>query len=380
MPKDIHGLKGSCLVIPCSFSYTSYPPKDPRRVVWYQYVSKGYPLVYDPRYPDDVIGKFRGKTDLYGNSSWDCSLLIKNLEPSHHGEKLYAWIDPENVGYRTYRFYDVTSTILVQASPQLPSIKIFGGERTGDAITVECSTFHTCPYSEPNITLNGIEGSDQIHNEHIKDGLWKNTLTCTGVVKTEHSTIECSVTHYGDITVTGTKDKNAKCVHHNISIEPELADVTEGVTKNFTCSIYHSCQNENPNITWNYENMQVTEWNKTLSGLDQITYSNIIFLGAKEDHGKKLICTAKFPGRDITTSVVLNVQTDPVLTGLKTIGLYILTPSLVFLLACILAVVIIHKKRQRSKDASTESGKKAFSKPRMPSPKRYSNFEPHISL
>ncbi len=31
----------------------------------------------------------------------------------------------------------------------------------------------------------------------------------------------------------------------------------------------------------------------------------------------------------------------------------------------------------RSRDASTESGKKAFSKPRMPSPKRYSNFEPH---
>ncbi len=99
-------------------------------------------------------------------------------------------------------------------------------------------------------------------------------------------------------------------VHHNISITPELADVTEGVAKNFTCTIYHSCQNENPNITWNYENMPVTEWNKTLSGLDQIAYSNIIFLGAKEDHGKKLICTAKVSGRDITAFVVLNVQSE----------------------------------------------------------------------
>ncbi len=114
MPKDIHGLKGSCLVIPCSFSYTSNPPKDPSRVVWYQWVSKGYPLVYDPWYPNDVIEKFRGNTYLYGNSSWDCSLLINNLESSHHGEKLYAWIDPENIGYRTYKFYDVTSTILVK--------------------------------------------------------------------------------------------------------------------------------------------------------------------------------------------------------------------------------------------------------------------------
>ncbi len=82
--------------------------------MWYQWVSKGYPLVYDPWYPNNVIGKFRGKTDLYVNSSWDCSLLIKNLEPSHHEEKLYAWIDPENVGYRTYKFYDVVSKILVE--------------------------------------------------------------------------------------------------------------------------------------------------------------------------------------------------------------------------------------------------------------------------
>ncbi|XP_016118274.1 sialoadhesin-like, partial [Sinocyclocheilus grahami] len=443
MPKEIHGLKGSCLVIPCSFSYTSNPPTNPLRVVWYQWVSKGYPLVYDPLHPSDVIEKFKGKTNLYRKSG-DCSLLITGLELSHHGEKIYAWIDPENVGWRTYKFYDVTSTVLVDASPQLPSISISGGERTGDAITVECSTSHTCPYRKQTITLNGIEGSDKIVNDSIKDGPWKITLTRTGVVKAENSTIKCSVTHYGGITVTDTKNTSAqcahhkitiepeladvtegvaknficsvyhscqkehptitwnyenmqvtersktlsgltrvtysnitflgvkedhekklicianfsggnittsvvlrvKCVHHNITIEPELADVTEGVAKNFICSVYHSCQKENPNITWNYENMQVTEWSKTLSGLNWVIYSNITFLGAKVDHEKKLICTAKFSGRDIMASVVLNVQSDPVLSGLETIGLYILTPSLVFFLVCILAGVIIYKKRQ----------------------------------
>ncbi|RXN37820.1 sialoadhesin-like isoform X2 [Labeo rohita] len=309
MPKDIHGLKGSCLVIPCSFNYTAYPPANPRRVVWYQWVSSGYPLVYDPRSPNDVIKKFRGKTDLYGDpSSRDCSLLIKNLELSHNGEKIYAWIDPENVGWRTYKFYDVTSTIQVDASPQQPSINLYGGERTGDNITVACSTFHTCPYSKPNITLNGIEGSDTIKDESFKDGLWQTTLTRTGVIKAENSTIECSATHHGGITVTATKNKSAQCVHHKIMIEPELGDVTEGVAKNFICSVYHSCQNENPTITWNYENMQDTKGNKKLSSLNQVTYSNITFLGANKDDGKKLICTANFSGGTITTSVVLHVQ------------------------------------------------------------------------
>ncbi|XP_051720085.1 uncharacterized protein LOC127496289 isoform X1 [Ctenopharyngodon idella] len=309
MPKSIRGLQDSCLVIPCSFSYSSYPPKNPRRVVWYQWVSKGYPLVYDPWYPNEVIDKFRWKTDLYGNpSNWDCSLLITNLEQSHHGEKLYAWIDPENVGWRTYAFYDVTSTIHVDNHPELPDINIYGGDKIGDTITVACSTLHSCPYSKPNIILNGIEGCDKINSKHIKDSLWKITRTCTSVVKAERLTIMCSVTHHGGITVTATKVKSAHCVHQKITIEPELTDFKEGVAKNFVCSVYHSCQKETPTITWNYKNMQVLTGSKTLSGLGRITYSSITFLGSKQDHGKKLICTAKFSGGKTETSVVLQVQ------------------------------------------------------------------------
>ncbi|KAL0174939.1 hypothetical protein M9458_030907, partial [Cirrhinus mrigala] len=50
-------------------------------------------------------------------------------------------------------------------------ISVYGGEKMGDTITVECSTFHTCPYSKPTITLKGIEGSDKTKDESIKDGL-----------------------------------------------------------------------------------------------------------------------------------------------------------------------------------------------------------------
>ncbi|XP_051720124.1 uncharacterized protein LOC127496296 isoform X5 [Ctenopharyngodon idella] len=321
MPKGIRGLRGSCLVIPCSFSYSSYPPENPRRVVWYQWVSKGYPLVYDPWYPNDVIDKFRWKTSLYGNpSNWDCSLLITNLEQSHDGEKLYTWIDPENVGWRTYKFYDVTSTIHVDNHPELPDINIYGGDKIGDTITVACSTLHSCPYSKPNIILNGIEGCDKINSKHIKDGLWKITRTCTSVVKAERLTIMCSVTHHGGITVTATKVKSAHCVHQKITIEPELTDFKEGVAKNFVCSVYHSCQKETPTITWNYENMQVLTGSKTLSGLGRITYSSITFLGSKQDHGKKLICTAKFSGGNTETSVVLHVQHQVTYSSITFLG------------------------------------------------------------
>nr|XP_055053804.1 sialoadhesin-like [Misgurnus anguillicaudatus] len=456
MPSEIHGLNGSCLVIPCSYSYTSNPPTNPRRVVWYQYVLSGYPLVYDPLNPDKVIDKFRGKTDIYNttNSDRNCSLLIKSLNPSHNGEKLYAWIDRENIGTSTYKFYDVTSTIIVDTNPQQPIINISGGLKTGDSITVACYTIHTCPYRKPNIVLKGIEGSDQIDDVHMKNGQWKITLTRTGVVKAERSDIECTVTHHGGITTRATKSQSAKCVYYSITIEPkQAADITEGIGMNFTCSVHHSCQTNPPILSWNYENMPVNDGKKQLTGFELATFSTITFFGATKDDGKKLICTANISGQNITASVDLHVQrvyynitiepklaadiiegvdmnftctvhhscqTNPMilswnyenmsvnydtkqLTGLEwatfstitflwtkkddgkklictaniseqkitasvdlhvqrenkpdvmtfdmmTIGLYILAPSLVFLLICIFAGVIIYKKCNRSND------------------------------
>ncbi|XP_065136647.1 uncharacterized protein [Paramisgurnus dabryanus] len=235
MPKEIHGLSGSCLVIPCSYSYTSYPPTYTRRVVWYQWVSSGYPIVCDPLYPDYVIDEFKGKTYIYRptNSDWDCSLLIKSVDPSHNEEKLYAWIDPENIGWRTYEFYDVTSTIFVDTDPRQPTINIYGGATTGDSITVACFTYHTCPYSKPNIILKGIEGSDKIDDFHIENGLWKIALTRTGVVKDEQSDIECTVTHHGGITTRATKTMNIKATKSTtaVSISQNGTDVMTFDTK-----------------------------------------------------------------------------------------------------------------------------------------------------
>ncbi|XP_056613437.1 uncharacterized protein LOC130429093 [Triplophysa dalaica] len=224
MPKEIHGLKGSCLVIPCSFSYTSYPPTNPNRVVWYQWVSEGYPLVYDPEHPSDVIDKFKGNTFLFGDpKKRECSLLIINLDQSHHGEKLYAWIDPESVRNSTYRFFDVTSTILVDTYPKPPTINIYGGERIGDDMIMACHTYHSCPYSKPKIILNGIERSNQTTTDHIEDGLWKITLTRRGVVKAESSDIECIVTHYGGIRARATKNKSS-AYYETRMVDPEIKD------------------------------------------------------------------------------------------------------------------------------------------------------------
>lgn len=110
VPSNIKALLGSCVTIPCSFDYYGSPPRNPNRVVWYQYVNRGYPLVYDSWDKNHVIDKFRGKTFRVTGGK-DCSLTISPVTWYHHREKIYPWVDPENVGSSTYRFYDKTVTI-----------------------------------------------------------------------------------------------------------------------------------------------------------------------------------------------------------------------------------------------------------------------------
>lgn len=114
MPTNIKGLLNSCLVIPCSFDYYEYPPKRADRVVWYQYVSRGYPSVCDKSHPYDVIDIFRGKTKVQPSTDKkSCTLEIEGVNWNHDKQKLYPWVDPENVGKSTHRFYDRTVTIEV---------------------------------------------------------------------------------------------------------------------------------------------------------------------------------------------------------------------------------------------------------------------------
>ncbi|XP_072547732.1 uncharacterized protein [Salminus brasiliensis] len=240
MPRSIRGLQGSCLVIPCSFDYSSDPPVNPHRVVWYQYVSRGYPLVYDNWDPRSVIPKFRGKTSLYGNPSYkDCSLLIKDLDMSHHGEQIYPWVDPENVGRSTYRFFDVTTEIHVEHSVQDPSLQIIGGINIGDTISVQCSTYHTCPYNKPTLTLSGIEGiNDRVENTHIGDGKYQITLKRDGVVRAVSQRVQCSVIHYGGCSATATRTHTAKCLIYSARITPDSnTEFLEGVEREIICSV-----------------------------------------------------------------------------------------------------------------------------------------------
>lgn len=106
MPSKMTGLRGSCLVIPCSFDFRT-EKLSIVEVKWYLYSITQYPLVYSP-HNENVIGKFLGKTRLYGlPSEKNCSLEIKQLEMHHNGDRLYPWMDPKSVEtFHKENYYD----------------------------------------------------------------------------------------------------------------------------------------------------------------------------------------------------------------------------------------------------------------------------------
>ncbi|XP_062278442.1 uncharacterized protein LOC133983388 [Scomber scombrus] len=372
MPSNIKGMKGSCLVIPCRYDYYRYPPRRPDRVVWYQYVSRGYPLVYDNWYSYDVIQIFRDKTSRYTSTySKDCSLQINPLDWSHHRQKIYPWVDPENVGSSTYRFFDTTVTIEVVDRAEKPDIVIFGEMKMGKSVTVQCTVYHTCPSYPPNLSVN-IPGHHRLTPSSLSDGTSKITLTATMNIESDQQTVECLVRHTGGLTAKSSKTLNAECIpgtdhfmdtlvsdeiwerkvertwtvtednqdvtcsvkyqggqtatnelklnvecpFEDIRMDEWQGEATEDVAKSVICSVSYKCKKNTPVIVWNYENMQNSPNSKRISSNTFKTVSNLTFIGSLEDDGKSLTCTARFMTGETSASAILHIkkyveETDP---------------------------------------------------------------------
>ncbi|XP_053363781.1 uncharacterized protein LOC128533521 isoform X1 [Clarias gariepinus] len=310
MPSKMTGLQGTCLVIPCSFDFRNSTKKPADvEVKWYLYSTSQYPLVYSPD-GENVIQKYFGKTRLYGlTSEKNCSLEIMQLELQYNGDRLYPWMDPKSVDtFHKEDFYAKSIELQITEQADKPKLSIIGIPRVGEQVTVSCSVLHTCPSKPPSLSVGKALDTDiSVHNP-VQDGFWELTRIHTFIIKEEEQTVTCKATFHGGQISESQIDLNAQCIYKDITIDPEVADVVEGVANNFTCTVFHSCKSQPPTFTWNYKDIPETVGTKKGPSLTWATYSNILFIASMEDDGKKLTCTVKLPKGEISTSIVLQVQ------------------------------------------------------------------------
>lgn len=113
-PRSITGMRGSCIIIPCQFTYTVTQPVD-LRVKWYSLQGNGYQPVHDEaKYAINTLGS---KTSIVGSVTMgNCSLKIYELKMSHNQQRLYPWVDknPINSYYNDgQNFNDKTTQLIV---------------------------------------------------------------------------------------------------------------------------------------------------------------------------------------------------------------------------------------------------------------------------
>ncbi|XP_029360628.1 myelin-associated glycoprotein-like isoform X2 [Echeneis naucrates] len=318
LPHKIEGLLNSCLVIPCSFDYYQYPPNDPDRVVWYKYVSKGYPLVYDNWYPNKVISIFKGKTQRYNQQPGykTCSLRIYPVTWSHHRQKIYPWVDPEHVGRSTYRFFDKTVTIEVTGIAKKPDIMIVGDMKVGQNVQVECSVYHTCPSDPPTLKLSIPERGNQMTHTTWSMGLYKSSVTSTMTIENDLQIVECTVWHPGGQHASTSKTLNAKCSFSPLTISAPQNEFLEGYASKVACTASYTCPKHIPTLKWNYENVPASTESSKITNTMWKTVSTLTFTPSANDHWRSLTCYALFSGGGRQEkSITLRVKRNMVSRG-----------------------------------------------------------------
>lgn len=233
-------MAGSCVVIPCQFTYTESRPADPK-ALWYLYDSKGYPPVYNAE--QDGLGKFSRRTSLIGSvKDGNCSLKIERLV-SHSQDRVYPWVDKNPItSYHTIgsSFYDKTTQIIVSgklstiallsyvnATPcddnsdevvfivtdhaKEPQISIVGIPRVGEKSRVSCTVQHACIFHPPSLTITGFKGDDDTKHTMLSDGVWETRVERVWTVSEDNQRVRCTVSHPGGQKATSETELDIEC-------------------------------------------------------------------------------------------------------------------------------------------------------------------------
>ncbi len=91
----------------------------------------------------------------------------------------------------------------------------------------------------------------------------------------------------------------------NVSVEEE---VTSGKPVTATCALSHLCPSDLPRVTWSQDGTQSSPSHPQNHGQLKLTSYNLTFTPSREDHNKRLSCSAEFKGKTVTGYKMLKVK------------------------------------------------------------------------
>uniref|UniRef100_A0A8C0YDT0 Si:dkey-238d18.5 n=1 Tax=Cyprinus carpio carpio TaxID=630221 RepID=A0A8C0YDT0_CYPCA len=232
MPKSVVGLSGSCVVIPCTFSYPANGKTYTEFTgVWY----KGYyELTVYHTDTSKISDAFQGRTSLTGDLRQnDCSLKISSLSSSDTGPFMFR-IEIKDLDKFTY---DQNKTsVTVNETPEIPVVSVEEEVTSVKPVTATCAVFHSCPSDLPRVSWNhnGTHSSlSQPQNPgHLRLTLY--TLTFTPSREDHNKHLSCSA-EYKVKTVTNYKTLKVKYPPYDVKVVSKPS-VKENDSVELTCS------------------------------------------------------------------------------------------------------------------------------------------------
>ncbi|NXP43021.1 SN protein, partial [Leiothrix lutea] len=239
-PESLKASSGSCLVVPCTFSY---PPEvttaDGIVAIWYKDYEGQRTLVFHSATPGDVDPRFGGRAQLLGDpGARNCTLLLRGVTPGDSGPYRFRF---EIVnGDRWSASRDVALSVSEELEP--PSVTSSQELTEGQRGTLECSTPYVCPAGDVVLQWEGYDPRVSEVSGHVQldtSGVGQQVTLSSSFSWKDHSKkLLCQVSD-------GSKRASAEVVlrvRHTpkdtrVSLSPSSGNIGVGDTVTLTCQV-----------------------------------------------------------------------------------------------------------------------------------------------
>uniref|UniRef100_A0A663DJH7 Sialic acid binding Ig like lectin 1 n=1 Tax=Aquila chrysaetos chrysaetos TaxID=223781 RepID=A0A663DJH7_AQUCH len=237
-PESLRGVRGSCVVVPCTLSYpTDVTASDGIVAIWYKDYDNQKTVVYHSA-AQEVDARFKGRAQLLGDpAARNCTLLLQGVTPEDGGP---------------YRFrFEIINDPRPRPPARLPHADIPPSalhpqkQTEGQMSTLECSTPYVCPLGDVALRWEGYDPQVSTVSSRVQldtSGVGHNlTLTTSFSWKDHSKKLLCEVS-YGSRKATGEvvlRVRHAPKDTH-VSVSPSTQNIRVGDTVSLTCELSSS--------------------------------------------------------------------------------------------------------------------------------------------
>ncbi|KAL4657678.1 hypothetical protein GN956_G5062 [Arapaima gigas] len=207
VPGTVSALQGSCVVVPCTFTY---PGRERKRLTFAgMWLTKDGVFVYHPD-AEEVARRFRGRTSLAGDlGRSDCSLKIDHVQQNDGGPFIFRVVID---GVEKFSYTKSEVSIAVKSHPDVPSLALGEAVKAGGVVSASCFVHHSCPSNPPVLSWNRA-GSHSVHSEKLPGGQWRteSVLRFASSPSDHKKPLVCTAKYWGGKTARSSKPLNIKC-------------------------------------------------------------------------------------------------------------------------------------------------------------------------